>query len=200
MKKKTIIIAGIVVVAVAVMGMASLGIAATQGTQSYPPIVQKLAEKFNLKPADVNAVFEVERTERQAQQQQRYEDTLEQAVKDGKITEKQKTAIIAKNAELREKMAGLKDLAPEERRAAMEKQRTELETWAKDNNIDLRYLIMGGKGFGRGGHGPGGFGGPGGCDRGLGGPGFGPLSGAPGAPDGSISTTEKPVTPTGTSL
>ena len=191
MKKKTILIAGIVVVAVAVMGMASLGIAATQGTESYPPIVQKLAEKFNLKPADVNAVFEEERTERRAEHRQRYEDLLAQAVKDGKITEKQKTAIIAKQAELREAMDGLRDLAPEERRAAMEKQRTELETWAKDNDIDLRYLMMGGRGFK---HGRGGFGGA------FGGPGFGHFGGGPCAPGGSTSTTEKPVTPTGTSL
>lgn len=191
MKKKTIIIAGIVVVAVAVMGMASLGIAATQGTDSYPPIVQKLAEKFNLKPADVNAVFDEERTERQAQHQQRYEDLLDKAVEAGKITEKQKTAIIAKNAELREAMEGLRDLAPEEKRAAMDKQKTELATWAKDNDIDMRYLMMGGKGFK---HGRGGFGG------GFGGRGFGHFGGGPCAPDSSTSTTEKPAAPTGTSL
>lgn len=63
MKNKTLLLAGIALIAVIVLGIASLGIAATQSTDSYPPIVQKLAEKFNLKPADVNAVFEEERKE-----------------------------------------------------------------------------------------------------------------------------------------
>ncbi len=45
----------------------------------------------------------------------------------------------------------MKDKTPEERRAAMEVKRTELEKWAKDNGIPIEYLRPGG-----GHHGPGG--------------------------------------------
>lgn len=39
-------------------------------------------------------------------------------------------------------METLKDKTPEERRAIMEKHRTELEAWAKANNIDPQYVGM----------------------------------------------------------
>jgi len=162
-KNKALLITFIVVVALAVSGIASLGIAATQNTEDYPPIVQKIAERFNLKPAEVNAVFEEERKEKEAKLQERFEERLDQAVKDGDISEKQKSAIIAKSKEVQEKMAAIRDLAPEERRDALNKLHTELSTWAKDNDIDMRYMMLGKKGFK---HGPGGF------KRGFGGCGF----------------------------
>lgn len=52
---------------------------------------------------------------------------LSQLVEDGVITSEQKTAIEAKRDELRQKH---------------EEARTELKQWAKDNNIDVRYLMM----------------------------------------------------------
>ncbi len=44
----------------------------------------------------------------------------------------------------------MKDKTDEERKSAMEAKRTELEQWAKDNNIPMQYL--------RGSGGPGGHG------------------------------------------
>jgi len=118
-------------------------------------LVQKIADKFGLKKEDVQAVFDQDRQERQVQMQTRFEEQLSQDVKDGKITEAQKQLILEKRKELeanrQAKMESMKNMTQDERKAAMEKERQELESWAKENGIDLKYLMGGFKGH------PGGF-------------------------------------------
>ena len=113
-------------------------------------LIQRLVQKFGLKTDDVRSVFDTVRDERQAQMQQKLIDKLDALVKEGKLTEAQKRLIISKHTELqaqREKDKDtLKDLTPEERRAKMQAQRTDLENWAQQNNIDIQYVL----GFGRG--------------------------------------------------
>lgn len=110
----------------------------------FPTIVQKLAQKFGLKESDVQAVFDEHRTEKQTQMQAEFEEWLTKAVKDGKITEAQKQAVFAKHKELQEKRLSvwqnLKDMTPEERREASQTQRQELESWAEQQGIDIKYL------------------------------------------------------------
>ena len=118
-------------------------------------LVQKIADKFGLKKEDVQAVFDQDRQERQVQMQTRFEEQLSQDVKDGKITEDQKQLIIAKRKELeanrQTNMESMKNMTDDERKAAMEKEKQELENWAKENGIDFQYLFGGFKGH------PGGF-------------------------------------------
>ncbi len=113
-------------------------------------LIQRLVQKFGLKTDDVRSVFDTVRDERQAQMQQKLTNKLDALVKEGKLTEAQKRLIISKHTELqaqREKDKDtLKDLTPEERRAKMQAQRTDLENWAQQNNIDIQYVL----GFGRG--------------------------------------------------
>lgn len=113
-------------------------------------LIQRLVQKFGLKTEDVRSVFDTVRDERQAQMQQKLTNKLDALVKEGKLTEAQKRLIISKHTELqaqREKDKDtLKDLTPEERRAKMQAQRTDLENWAQQNNIDIQYVL----GFGRG--------------------------------------------------
>jgi len=113
-------------------------------------LIQRIVQKFGLKTADVQGVFDTVRSERQTEMQQKMIERLDTLVKQGKITETQKKLIVTKHAELqaeREKeMESMKDLTPEERKVKMEAHRTELESWAKQNNIDIQYVI----GFGRG--------------------------------------------------
>jgi len=126
-----------------------------QGTQGgYPPIIQKLVQKFGLAENEVKAVFDEERRERQAKMQAEFEEKLNQAVKAGKLTETQKQAILAKHKEIVEKKwikpENWQTMTREQRRQYMETQRQELENWAKQNSIDLQYLFGGfGKGFGK---------------------------------------------------
>ena len=124
---------------------------------NYPPIIQKLVQKFGLKENEVQVVFDEARKERQTQMQTKFEERLNQIVADGKLNEAQKQMILAKHKELAEKRGtkpeNWQNMTPEQRRQYMETQRQELEAWAKQNNIDLQYFLGGfGKGFGRMGH------------------------------------------------
>jgi hypothetical protein len=112
---------------------------ASAQTTSGKTIIQRIAEKFGLKETDVQTVFDQERTDKQAEIQSRYEERLAQAVKDGKITEAQKTAILAKQKEIQQKR---------------EQDQAGMQAWLKANGLEnnefgLR-LGFGGKGMGPG--------------------------------------------------
>lgn len=107
-------------------------------------LAQKIAQKFGLKEADVKEVFNEYRTERHNKAQQQLIVRLDQLVKDKKITEEQKTAIITKLNELWQKRMSEKDtfksMSPQQRKAEMDKLQQELQAWAKQHNIDLSQL------------------------------------------------------------
>ncbi|MFC1711859.1 hypothetical protein ACFLZ1_04725 [Patescibacteria group bacterium] len=109
----------------------------------YPPIVQKIAERFGLNQDEVETVFDEARDERRAEMQNRFQERLNQAVSDGKITIEQKEAILAKKAEMQERHEELKDLSPEERAEYKEAHQGELKAWAEENGIDLKDLFIG---------------------------------------------------------
>lgn len=137
--------------------------AIAEGNNNSSSLVQKIADKFGLKKEDVQTVFDQERQDRQAEMQAKYKSQLDQFVKDGKITEDQKQLILAKHKELQasrqSNMGSMRNLTVEERKTAMEKQKSDLESWAKEKGIDIQYVT--GFGFGMKGHGGhGGFGAP----------------------------------------
>lgn len=131
--------------------------AATSSTDRADSLASKIASKFNLNKDDVKKVLDEDRAANQAERQKemltRAEERLTQAVKDGKLTEAQKTKILDKIKSEQSFMDSLKDKTQAERKTAMDQHRTELQQWAKDNGIDEKYVMMGGPG-GRGGHGP----------------------------------------------
>jgi len=168
-KARIKVIIGVAVAAllITLVGGYSVFAASKQTAQSYPPVIEKLVQAFGLERGKVDKVLGDFKQEREAQHKATLEQKLSQDVKDGKITAKQKDAILKKMDELqnemKNKMETFKALTPEERRQAMEKQRTDLETWAKENGIDLKQFM-----FGFGGRHGRGF-----CGPGFGGPGFG---------------------------
>lgn len=123
------------------------GVVNAQEVQQNPSdtLVIKIAQKFGLNQSDVQAVFKEHHDEMHTQMLAKFEERLAQDVKDGKITEVQKQLIIAKHKEIKDQMLShvqdVKNLSAEERKAAMQKQRTELEAWAKEHNIDMKYLF-----------------------------------------------------------
>jgi len=165
--KKKLILPAVMVMALglALAGGAYVKAADAADGGTHKTIIQRLAEKFNLKEADVQSVFDAERTDRQAEMKAQTETRLAQLVTDGKITEAQKQLITAKRQEMEAgrpaEPARDSALTPAQRKTEMETRKTELETWAKDNGIDVQYLYsLGGFGReGRGGHGPGDMGG-----------------------------------------
>lgn len=167
MKKQMIVVATVATLSVA--GLAGgAAFATTQngsGSDRMSNLVNAIATKFNLKTADVQAVFDTNRAQMQAQREQTVKDQVAQLVKDSKLTQEQADKINTKRAELQkerdvQRMANQnltdteRQAKHEEMRAKMETKRTELDTWLKDNGIDSQYhyLLMGGRDHGRGGH------------------------------------------------
>lgn len=138
------------------LGLATIGgsaVLAANGNGNTPradhqsSLVSAIATKFNLNQADVQAVFDAQRAQFQAEHQAQFEaklnERLAQAVTNGKLTQAQADTIKAKIQSEKTFMETLKDKTPEERRDAMKSHMTELQQWAKDNNIPTQYLMQG---------------------------------------------------------
>lgn len=129
------------------VGLLSVSYVSAQDSGNYASIVQKIAEKFNLNEADVQAVFDEEREEHRADMQARWAERLDDLVNDGRITTQQKQAILDKHEEMHNKMLEWKDLSHEERRKNMQKLHEDFKTWAEGEGIDLPFLGPFGGGF-----------------------------------------------------
>ena len=135
-----------------ILGLLSVSYVSAQDSESYLPIVQKIAERFNLNEADVQAVFDEEREEHFADMQARWVEKLDDLATDGKITAEQKEAVIKKHEEMHDKMLELKDLEPEERKTKMREIHEEFKKWADEQGLDLPLLGPAGMGFRKGFH------------------------------------------------
>lgn len=160
MTKKTLL----TVIAVSILSggvvAATTAYAQTNSQQDDPmnSLVQKIADKFHLNKADVQAVFDQNRKDMEAKHKQRYESYLDQLVKDGKITSQQKQLLLDKHKQLVSQMESKKDkfknMTPAERKTQMDALRQDIENWAKQNGIDAKYLMPMGPGMrGHGGSG-----------------------------------------------
>lgn len=158
---KQLIVASIVGT-IGMAGLATAGIAnaETSSSSSDNPmssLVDKIATTFNLDKSKVQEVFDAERTERETQREQQRTEKLQALVDAGTITETQKTAIETKLKEMKAEREtnkdDLKDLSEDERKAKMDEKREALDTWAKEQGIDLSELrgVFGGPGGGHGG-------------------------------------------------
>lgn len=141
MKKKVLlsILAAGTVIAAATMSVNSV----RADDETYRPLVQRIAEKFNLDESEVEAVFVAVRDERMQEMHDRHQERLQDAVNDGVITEDQMNAILAKEEELHQ-----------ERIENRGENREAMEAWFTENGIDhdaLRTYLgneMGPKGRG----------------------------------------------------
>lgn len=158
--KLAVVAAGASIIAVAGgTGVLAATNNAAGGTNPESSLIDKLVTKFGLNKADVQAVFEQEHSEHEAQHQQQLEGRLAQAVTDGTLTEDQKSKILAKQQQMQTFVDGLKGKTMQERRAATTSKRDELRQWATDNSIPQEYVR-----FALGMAGPHGARGPGGHD------------------------------------
>ncbi len=126
---------------------------------SESSLVDRIVSAFKLNKTEVDKVvtdfrFEKQKTN-QAQALVRLEEKLTELVADGKITDAQKKLIISKHKELQAKKVAdqskFVEMNREEKQAYMEAHKTELESWAKANGIDAKYVLGFGGGMGRGG-------------------------------------------------
>lgn len=144
------IMAAAVLVGVGTLGIAGLASAASM--TATDTLAGKLAQKFNLKESDVQAVIDDHKSEYKAEHEQKYEDRLTQAVKDGKLTADQKAKVLAKHNEIKSFMDTLRDKTPDERRTALKQKMDDVRAWEKANSIPMGYLVgmVPGKGHGFG--------------------------------------------------
>lgn len=138
--KKTVIVT-LVVAALAAMSIFGAGLVIAQTGDGYPPIIQKIADKFGLNVDDVKEVFDENREARHEEMHAQCEASLDEAVEDGKITEEQKQELQTLLDKKKAVHEDAKDLTPEERREAMETHHNELTKWAQDNDVDLKDIL-----------------------------------------------------------
>lgn len=156
------LIAASIVGTVGLGGFATATVAgAESGTSSTGPmssLIDKIASTFSIDKSKLQTLFDEERDAHEAERTQEQAERLQALVDDGAITAAQKVAIESKLAEIKKQRdadrEAMESLSDSERKAKMEEKRTELESWAKQQGLDLSKL----KGvFG----GPSGHGGPG---------------------------------------
>lgn len=102
----------------------------------FPPMVQRLVEKFNLNKDEVKVEMDKMRSERQGEREAEFTKKLDELVTAGKITAEQKNQILAKHEEMQAKREALKSLSPEERKTKMEELRTEMQNFYKSIGVD----------------------------------------------------------------
>lgn len=141
--------------AVAFIGATVYGVAhasAADASNDRHTLIQKIADKFNVDKAKVQEVFDEHKSERQAEHAAKYEERLNQAVTDGKLTAEQRNKLISKHQELKVKMDAAMEKTGTERREAMSDMKDEATAWAESNGIEAKWLMAGG-GRGHGKHG-----------------------------------------------
>ena len=142
-KKSIIISAGVAAIALSAVGGA-VATHAASSTTTTGSIIDKLAQRFNLKTADVQQVFDQQHQVNQAAHLAKGKTMLDQAVKDGKLTQKQEDLIVAKQKEVTDFMATLKGKTDVERKTAMQTEMKSLSDWATANSIPVQYAHFGG--------------------------------------------------------
>jgi hypothetical protein len=161
MNKKQIIATSVLAGALVLTGAYGIQKANAATDTNFPPMIQKLVDKFNLNKDEVSKLVEENRTARQDEREDDFEKKLTEAVIAGKITEAQKTAILAKHEELQTKREALRDQNQDNRQAMrtqMEAIRTEMQDFLKSQGVDQSILPEpkgpqgGGMGMGSGMH------------------------------------------------
>lgn len=150
-KQKRLFVSTLALAVLVLAGVASVS-SVKADDETYRPIITRLAEKFNLDEEEVKKVFDEERADRYAKRQAGFEEMLDQAVLDGKITEDQKLEILALHTQLEEERENRASMTFEERKEAMEQHHEAMLAWQEENDIDLHGLL--GQPKFRGHHGP----------------------------------------------
>lgn len=127
------------------LGAAGTGVTvfAAQGYEGQlHPLVEAIAERFNLDPIEVQEVFEENRLEHGMSGEMKHRGhkvMLESALEEGTITQEQYDAIKAEQEEWHTEMEDLKSLSEEERENAFEAHKEEMEAWFESEGIELEF-------------------------------------------------------------
>lgn len=140
--------------AIITTAVATSGLVSAQDTTGPNSLVAAIAAKFNLNQADVQSVFDEEKSKHENEMKTQLETKLTQAVTEGKITEAQKQAIIAHMQEMqnnRPNKGEFQNLTKEQIKAKMDERKAQEDAWLSQNGLTretLQGIIGGPKGFG----------------------------------------------------
>lgn len=157
--KKPLILAALLTTVLGLSVYSVKAVDAQEDISTKTTFVQKLAQKLGLEETRVEGAVNEIRDERKAEMKTELENRLKQAVTDGKLTEAQKTSLLAmlekKRTELSKMHEELEGLTPEERQSRkIELKATRdinpLQEWAENEGIDLSTLKEYMHPFGRG--------------------------------------------------
>lgn len=139
MKLNQKIVAGGAAAIIATLGLGGAAMAATStDTNPQDSLAQKIADKFHLNKSDVQTVIDQNHQDRQAKHEQMLKDRLDQAVKDGKLTQDQETKLLAELKTLHDET---KTDNQADRHANRKAMHDKLDQWSKDNGIDLSKVM-----------------------------------------------------------
>lgn len=131
---KKLVIAGVLSTGVATMALAVPGLVAAQTNVNVEDtFVQKFAARLGLDEEAVQTAFDSTREEIRSERDAQLEAEINTAVSEGKITQRQAAILAAmldyrkENFEEIERPANFRTLTQEERQAAMETRRTEMQ-------------------------------------------------------------------------
>jgi polyhydroxyalkanoate synthesis regulator phasin len=143
-KKSLLIGAAVATVSLGGLGSAGLASAAETTTSSQSSnIVDKLASKFNLNKAEVTAVFDEDKSARQAERKADHAERLAAAVSDSTITQAQADYVTSAQADIEALRESVKESETTDKDAAREQLKPKMDalrSWADENDIDKQFI------------------------------------------------------------
>lgn len=139
--KPLLIAATVATIGVIGVGATTFAHAEETNNSGGSSLVDKLAAKFNLNKDEVKAVFDAEHKVRQAEHAQDAKERLDNAVKDGALTQEQADHIQAVFDEIKALHGDTnpRELSDDIRDQIRDKM-DELRSWAEENDIDMRQI------------------------------------------------------------
>lgn len=158
MSKRKLVLS-FITVAVIGLGIFNLNPVYAQTNSSTPKnpfasLVDLIVQKFGLDKNQVQSVVDQYQTDQKQKREENMskqkENRLDKLVKDGKITEAQKQAILKEIADLKNKYnpANFNKMTQAERKQQFQSEQDEIKTWTSTQGIDPSYVMPGfGMGF-----------------------------------------------------
>jgi predicted membrane-bound mannosyltransferase len=138
---KKILIPMAVVAAIGIGVYGTSQASAASSTTQNQTLADRIASAFNLDPSKVQTVISQYKQGQMATKEASYQDNLNQAVTNGKITAAQETAILAEHNTLAADLTTAMGETGSAKTAAIKQVKQDATTWAKDNNISARWLL-----------------------------------------------------------